>query len=200
MKTSAHDEPRTRDDDPLQDRDEQEVEHEVAPEALRVGGLDAQVMVREVVDHRDERVPEVERRHRQYAEPDPAAEAAVEHARGDEARQRHGVLEPVGVGPVAHVSARHVHGARSRGDRQIAHSRRGRDLQYQVTGERDAQCLEGVLGALVVTQLAVVAAGQDDETMRGIARVRRDRREELWYRQQRRLDGLGEIEARIAEE
>ncbi len=57
-----------------------------------------------------------------------------------------------------------------------------------------------MLGALVVTQLAVVAAGQDDETMRGIARVRRDRREELWYRQQRRLDGLGEIEARIAEE
>ena len=193
VEAAPHDEAGARDDDGLDHGQDEEVEHEVAPETAGVGRVHVDAVSREVVVDRVERRQDVEHQQGDGREPDPTAESPVEHPRGDEARQRVRVLESVGVGTVVEVRALGVDGAVARRDREVAHPVGRGDVEDQVAGQRDAQALETFAGLSIVLQLVVVAPGQDDEAVSFVGGEGDDLVAQGRQRPQRRVDESDEV-------
>ncbi len=133
--SSANDDPREARDEGLHDGNDHEVEEQVDPEVMGVQDVHAVVMVREVAHHRRQGTPKIEERDGKDREPDPAREAAIEHARGDEAFDGRRVIESARVRAIGEVDRGYVELVVAGRDREVAHAARGRNLQDEVGGQ-----------------------------------------------------------------
>jgi hypothetical protein len=200
VESPSHDETGAADHERFDDRHDEEVEHEVAPETAGMGGSHVDVVAGEVIDDRVERRQDVKDEQRDHREPDPAPQSAIQDARRNEAGKGVGVFESIRVGTVSDVSALRVDGASARGDGQIANAVGRSDVQDQVTRHDDAESFQALAGLLVLAQFAVVTSRQDEEPVSHIGVERDDLVAQRGQGRQRGVDESDEVRGRFGVE